>query len=163
MEPILEVFAGVASSVRFAEPKVEFITNIAGAVAGPEVLTAAYWRDHVRKPVRFADGIKTMTESGYRLFLECGPKPTLCAMGQRCVPDGTATWLPSLGPGNSDSEQMLRTLGQLHTRGVNVNWQDFHGTGRRRVVLPTYPFQRQRYWIEPAKQRRARLRQRCTR
>ena len=155
MEPMLSALADVAASVTFTKSQIDFVSNVTGAIAGTEMLTPAYWRDHARKPVRFADGIKTMTESGYRLFLECGPKPTLCAMGQRCLPDGTATWLPSLRPENSDVEQILRSLGQLYTRGVSVDWQSFHGAGHRRVVLPTYPFQRRRYWVEPLKQWRA--------
>ncbi len=147
MDPILDEFAAVAASVTFAEPHLVLVSNVSGKVAGAEVQTAVYWRDHVRQPVRFADAMQTLAEAGVNLFLECGPQPTLSGMGHRCLPEGAATFVPSLRPNQDDAEQMVRSLGQLYINGANVDWSAFHTSGGRRVALPTYPFQRQRYWV----------------
>jgi NADPH:quinone reductase-like Zn-dependent oxidoreductase len=155
MDPILDEFAAVAASVTFAEPQIELISNVSGKVAGPEVQTAVYWRDHVRQPVRFADAMQSLADMGIQLFVECGPQPTLSGMGQRCLPDGTAVFVPSLRPNQDDAAQIGRSLGQLYTSGATVDWTAFHAGGGRRVVLPTYPFQRQRYWLDLPTTRRA--------
>jgi len=154
MDPILDEFAAVAASVAFAEPQITLISNVSGEAAGPEVQTAVYWRSHVRAPVRFADAMHSLHAEGVDLFLECGPQPTLSGMGQRCLPDGAATFVPSLRPGTADAEQIVHSLGQLYVAGASVNWAAFQPGGRR-VPLPTYPFQRQRYWVALPKVRRA--------
>lgn len=88
---------------------------------------------------------------GYQVFLECGPKPILLGMRRQCLPEGVGTWLPSLRPGQADWQILLQSLGQLYIIGVKVDWSGFDKDyPRRRVVLPTYPFQRQRYWLETA-------------
>ncbi len=147
MDPILDEFAAVAGSVSLAEPQIELISNVSGDVAGAEVQTAVYWSDHVRAPVRFADAMQTLAEAGIDLYLECGPQPTLSGMGQRCLPEGAAAFVPSLRPGKADAAQILHNLGQLFTLGATVAWAAFHQNSGRRVSLPTYPFQRQRYWV----------------
>src|SRR5690606_23093038 len=128
-------------SVTFAEPQIELISNVSGQVAGVEVQTAVYWRDHVRQPVRFADAMHTLAGMGIGLFLECGPQPTLSGMGRRCLPDGAAAFVPSLRPNQDDAEQIIRSLGQLYISGATVDWMVFHAGAGHRVVLPTYPFQ----------------------
>ncbi|MCB8984307.1 MAG: type I polyketide synthase [Ardenticatenaceae bacterium] len=153
MEPILDEFAAVAASVAFAEPQITLVSNVSGEAAGPEVQTAVYWRSHVRAPVRFADAMHSLHAEGVDLFLECGPQPTLSGMGQRCLPDGAATFVPSLRPGVADAEQIVRGLGQLYAAGASVNWAACQPGGRR-IPLPTYPFQRQRYWVDLPKARR---------
>jgi acyl transferase domain-containing protein len=154
MDPILDEFAAVAASVTFAEPQIELISNVSGQVAGVEVQTAVYWRDHVRQPVRFADAMHTLADMGIGLFLECGPQPTLSGMGRRCLPDGAAAFVPSLRPNQDDAEQIMRSLGQLYISGATIDWMAFHAGAGRRVVLPTYPFQRQRYWVALPKAQR---------
>ncbi|MCL5996214.1 MAG: type I polyketide synthase [Chloroflexi bacterium] len=154
IEPILPAFERTAAEVAYSAPRIALVSNVTGQWAsGDDVVRATYWRQHVRAAVQFAAGIRTMVERGYDLFLEIGPAPTLTAMGQRCVPDGAAqeraiTWLPSLRQGQDDSKQMLESLAALFVRGAAVDWASFdQGYARQRVCLPTYPFQRERYWL----------------
>ena len=156
IEPILPAFERTAAEVAYSTPRIALVSNVTGRWAsGDDVVRATYWRQHVRAAVQFAAGIRTMVERGYDLFLEIGPTPTLTAMGQRCVPvsDGAAqeraiSWLPSLRQGQDDSKQILESLAALYVRGAAVDWASFdQGYARQRVCLPTYPFQRERYWL----------------
>ncbi len=112
----------------------------------------AYWRRHAREPVQFAAGMQTLWAQGCRLFVEIGPSATLLGMARLCVPDlPEVAWLPSLRNGRADWEQLLETVADIYVRGVRVDWIGFdRGYRRRPVALPTYPFERQRYWIEDA-------------
>src|SRR5690606_13283119 len=102
-----------------------------------------------REPVRFAASMETLRQLGIDVFLEIGPKPILLEMGCQCLPEATGAWLPSLRQGQSDWQQMLSSLGELYSRGAPVNWLGFdRDYTRRQVVLPTYPWQRSRYWME---------------
>jgi acyl transferase domain-containing protein len=150
MEPMLEAFEKAAAAIPFAAPRLRLISNLTGTTSS-EMVTADYWRRHVRQPVRFAAGMQYLHEQGYNLFLEVGPTPTLLSIGRRCLPDGTGVWLPSLRRGQDDWPQLLESLGELYVRGASINWQGFdRDYPRRRIAAPTYPFQRQRYWIEAA-------------
>ncbi|MDE5087678.1 MAG: short-chain dehydrogenase, partial [Trichodesmium sp. St16_bin2-tuft] len=104
---------------------------------------------HVRQPVRFATSIKTLEEQGYETFLEIGPKPILLGMGRQCLTEDVGEWLPSLRPGVDEWQQMLSSLGQLYVKGAKIDWSGFDSDySRQKVALPTYPFQRERYWVE---------------
>jgi microcystin synthetase protein McyG len=86
---------------------------------------------------------------GCEIFLEMGPKPILLGMGRECLPDSKGLWLPSVRSGVPEWQQLLSSLGDLYVAGVTVDWFGFDGDyPRQKVALPTYPFQRQRYWIE---------------
>jgi acyl transferase domain-containing protein len=149
MEPMLDSFGAVAASIKYNSPQLNLVSNVTGRLAGQEVTQANYWRQHVRASVQFAAGLQTLHEQGYQLFLEIGPKPTLLSMGQRCLPAGTGVWLPSLRSGRDDWQQMLESLGNLYVNGLDVDWANFEqGYVRHKLSLPTYPFQRQRYWLE---------------
>ncbi|RQH10613.1 MgcH [Okeania hirsuta] len=168
MEPMLAEFATVAESVIYNRPKIPLVSNVTGHKVGNEVTKAEYWVNHIRQPVRFYQSIKTLHEQGNELFLEIGPKPILLGMGRRCLAGDVGEWLPSLRPKkiplqlplergktedaallNDEWQQMLLTLGKLYVRGIKINWSGFdQGYARQKVALPTYPFQRQRYWVE---------------
>ena len=150
MDPILGPFEEIAAKVDYAQPQIGLLSNITGNLASGEAVTkAAYWREHIRAPVQFAASIQTLHELGYHLYLEIGPQPTLLGMGRRCLPEAEALWLPSIRPGRDDWGQMLESLASLYTAGVNVNWRGFdHPYPRRIISLPTYPFQRQHYWVD---------------
>ncbi|MBI3243488.1 MAG: SDR family NAD(P)-dependent oxidoreductase [Chloroflexi bacterium] len=153
MAPVLDEFERVASQVSFNAPRLSFISNISGQRLR-EAPDADYWRQHVRGAVQFAASIETLQKLGYQLFVEIGPKPTLMSMGQQCWPGDAqpASWLPSLREGRDDWQTILDSLGALYVQGINVDWAGFDKDYlRRKVVLPTYPFQRQRYWLTPAK------------
>ncbi len=148
MEPMLGEFEQVAKDVTYSSPRITLISNVTGQPITAEIATPEYWCDHVRQPVRFAASMEALYQRGYKVFVEIGPKPTLVGMGRYCLPEGEGVWLPSLRPGRSDWQQLLDSLGELYVRGVSVDWTGFdQDYERRRVVLPTYPFQRQRYWF----------------
>jgi len=168
MEPMLADFHAVAQSITYHQPKIPLVANLTGKLAGSEIATPAYWVRHVRDTVRFADGIQTLHAQGITICLEIGPKPTLLGMvGQ--LHDKVTGWqgdkadhpvtlspahpllLPSLRPDRSAWQQMVTSLGALYVQGAAIDWSGFEqGYERRKVVLPTYPFQRQRYWVTPA-------------
>ncbi|HBQ99714.1 MAG TPA: short-chain dehydrogenase, partial [Cyanobacteria bacterium UBA11691] len=154
MEPMLADFAAVAREVTYRQPKIKFVSNTTGQKAGNEVTKAEYWVNHIRQPVQFYQSIKTLHEQGNELFLEIGPKPILLGMGSRCLLESIGVWLPSLRPGVQEWQQMLSSLGQLYVKGITVNWSGFdQDFTHKKVALPTYPFQRQRCWVEINKQK----------
>jgi acyl transferase domain-containing protein len=149
MEPILAEFEQVAEQVTYSLPHLNIVSNVTGELITQEITTAQYWCRHLRQPVKFAAGMETLDQLGYEIFVEIGPKPTLLAMGHQCLAEKERTWLPSLHPKHSDWQQILQSLGKLYVSGVNVDWSGFERDyQRRRVMLPTYPFQRQRYWVD---------------
>ncbi len=108
-----------------------------------------YYRRHIREAVRFSASIQRLHEQGYQVFVEIGPHPTLLGMGAKCLPEGFGQWLPSLRKGQNDWQQILKSLATLHVHGFEVDWRGFdRDCARRTVSLPTYPFQRERYWFE---------------
>jgi acyl transferase domain-containing protein/acyl carrier protein len=151
MEPMLADFEAVANQITYNRPRIPLLSNVTGTRADESIATAKYWVNHVRQPVKFAQSIDTLHQEGSDIFLEIGPQPILLGMGRQCLPEDVGIWLPSLRPGQADWSQMLQSLAELYVRGVKVDWLGFdRDYGRRRVVLPTYPFQRQRYWVETA-------------
>ena len=151
MEPILSDFARVAREVTYSTPKIDLISNLTGELATAEIATPQYWCQHVRHPVQFAVGMATLSQLNCPILLEVGSKPILLGMSSRCLEDSSKyTFLPSLRPRIPDWQQILASLGQLYLQGIKIDWQGFERDypQRRRVVLPTYPFQRARYWID---------------
>ena len=98
--------------------------------------------------MRFRDGIASLHDLGYRVFVEIGPRPALLVMARRCQPGDTGLWLPSLRENGRDWQSMLDALGALYVHGAAADWEGFdRDLACRQVVLPTYPFQRKRYWL----------------
>ncbi|WP_287276156.1 MULTISPECIES: SDR family NAD(P)-dependent oxidoreductase, partial [unclassified Okeania] len=152
MEPMLAEFATVAQEVTYSKPQIPLISNVTGEKVGAEIATAEYWVRHIRQPVRFFQSMKSLNEQGYQLFLEIGPKPILLGMGRQCVAEESGIWLPSLRPGIDEWQQILSSLGQLYVQGIKVDWLGFEGDySHQKVELPTYPFQRERYWVDAPK------------
>ena len=152
MRPIVSSFEQVAFQVEYSLPQIPLISNVTGQVVTHEVTKAAYWAQHILATVNFAAGMQTLSKEGGRegdwLFLECGPQPFLLSMGRQCLPD-RGSWLPSLRVGQPDWQTLLASLGELYVYGANVDWTGFNGGYcRQKVHLPTYPFQRQRYWVD---------------
>ena len=156
MEPMLQAFGEVAASITYHKPTLRLVSNVTGKLAGDEVTRPEYWVRHVRHAVRFADGVATLQAEGAGIMLEIGPKPVLLGMaGQSVAGDREVALLPSLRQGQSEWQQMLSSLGALYVRGVEIDWAGFDGDyERRKLALPTYPFQRQRYWVEAPQQQR---------
>jgi acyl transferase domain-containing protein len=159
MTPMLDEFHQVAASITYHKPKLLLISNVTGKVAIAEVTKPDYWVRHVCQAVRFADGVRTLHEQDVNIFLEIGPKATLLGMVRlvneenSISTEGTATcYLPSLRESQNDLQQMLTSLGELYVHGIEIDWDSFNqGYQGRKVVLPTYPFQRQRYWLPDSK------------
>ena len=149
MDPMLDPFEDVASRILTQVPRIPLISNLSGQPLD-QAPGSRYWRDHIRQPVRFADGMQTLHALGYALFLEVGPGGGLLGMGRQCLPQADATWLSSLKP-PQDWQSLLESLQKLYLAGFSINWQMIdQGCHRRRISLPTYPFQRQSYWLEPS-------------
>jgi acyl transferase domain-containing protein/acyl carrier protein len=149
MEPVLEPFRAALDGVALSPPRLDLVANVTGAVAGAEIATPEYWVSHVRKPVRFADGVTTMLEAGVSVFLEIGPRPVLVALGQQIEGADDRCWLASASANRSETEQMLESLGRLYCEGARLDWRAYDRPFERRFVeLPTYPFQRARYWLD---------------
>jgi acyl transferase domain-containing protein/predicted O-methyltransferase YrrM len=149
MEPMLEAFARAAAGVTFAAPRLPLVSNLTGEIArGGELGQAGYWVRHVRETVRFAAAMAAAERAGLRTYLEVGPHPVLAGLGAQCVSD--ATWIASLRRGRGDRATFLEAAARLWVGGVPVDWAAA-GRGRARVAgLPTYPFERQRYWLSAA-------------
>ncbi|MEM1168616.1 MAG: type I polyketide synthase [Cyanobacteria bacterium P01_H01_bin.35] len=149
MEPMLAEFEKVAQEISYNEPKIPLISNVTGQQISDEIAKPKYWVEHIRQPVYFAKGMKSLHEQGCELFLEVGPKPILLGMGRQCLPEGLGLWLPSLRPGVEEWQQMLSSLGELYAVGSEINWSGFYqDKNYQKIALPTYPFQRQSYWVE---------------
>jgi malonyl CoA-acyl carrier protein transacylase len=151
MRPVADAFGKAASALTFAAPSVDLVSNLTGIVAGAATLNAAYWRQQMLSPVQFAPGLAAMLAAGCTAFLEIGPHPTLVGLGQQCAPDAGITWASSLRRGKDDWRQLLDAVGTLYAGGVKIDWKGFDAPWpRRRVTLASYPFQRSRYWVDPA-------------
>lgn len=150
MALMLDDFRQVAQQIHYRPPRLKLIANVTGAVATDEVATPDYWCRHVLAPVHFYQGMKTLEQLGMSTFLECGPKPVLLGMGRQVCDKAFGTWLPSLRPHHKDWSVIAASLGTLYCQGASIDWSGFdRDYSRRKVSLPTYPFQRQSYWIEP--------------
>ncbi|MFI6945111.1 type I polyketide synthase [Streptomyces sp. NPDC050422] len=143
MEPMLEEFRAVAAGLSFAEPRIPVVSTVTGELSA-DWRSAEYWVDQVRRPVRFADALRSAEEWGARTFVEIGPDAVLTALGS-----DSATFVPLLRRKRPEAEALVAALGRLYVDGVRVDWEAFYaGSGARRVELPTYAFQRTRYWVE---------------
>ncbi|WKE67697.1 type I polyketide synthase [Streptomyces sp. WP-1] len=143
MEPMLEEFARVVRGLTFEQPRLPVVSNLTGQPV--ETYTAEYWVRHVREAVRFADGVRTLHDLGVTTFVEVGPGGVLSGMAQGCLDE--AVTVPVLRGERSERRALVTALAQLHTYGVAVDWSVFFA-GARKIDLPTYAFQHERYWVE---------------
>ena len=155
MEPMLEDFARVARGLSYQPPDIALVSNVTGGqLDTQEVCQPEHWVRQVREAVRFMDGIRWLHGQGVNSFIELGPDGVLTAMGQDCLDDQVvpqAVLLPTMRAERSEAQTLLTSLAEAHVRGVSVDWAAvLAGAGGRRVELPTYAFQRQRYWLERA-------------
>jgi myxalamid-type polyketide synthase MxaB len=150
MKPMLAEFEQVARQVHFSLPQIPLISNVTGETITDTIATPEYWCRHILQPVRFAQSMEELIQQGVEIFVEIGPKPTLLGMGRQCLPvDHSRLWLSSLHPEQGNWQTLLASLAELYLHGVTIDWEGFdRDFPRQRVVLPTYPFQRRRYWVE---------------
>jgi acyl transferase domain-containing protein/thioesterase domain-containing protein/acyl carrier protein len=157
MAPIVEEFTRQVKQVQLSVPQIPFVSNVTGNwIKAEEATDPNYWARHLRQTVRFADGMQELIKDTNRVFLEVGPGNTLNTLARQ-YPDKSAEQLvvSSLRhpkEHKSDTAVILDTLGRLWLAGIQLNWSEFYADEKRcRIPLPTYPFERQRYWVEPAK------------
>ncbi|NJN13137.1 MAG: acyltransferase domain-containing protein, partial [Richelia sp. RM1_1_1] len=154
MEPILEAFNEVFKTVKLNSPSIGFISNVTGDwISKQQATNPDYWCQHLRQTVRFSDGISQLIQQFEGVFLEVGPGRTLSTLTrQHLEKDAKQQVLSSLRhvkENSSDVKFLLQTLGRLWLGGVEIDWSGFYTQERRhRIPLPTYPFERQRYWID---------------
>ena len=157
LDPVLDAFTTAVRMVRLAPPRLPVVSSMTGRLVSSELTDPAYWRQHLRNTIRFADGVTTLREQGCTIFVEIGSKPTLLSMAGLVLDElmqgeGTglaahALMLPSLREDQPDTQQMLSSLGTLYVQGVAIDWANVE-CRRQTVVLPTYPFQRQYHWLD---------------
>ncbi|GAB1538700.1 hypothetical protein NUACC21_13640 [Scytonema sp. NUACC21] len=157
MEPILEPFVRLVKTVKLRPPRVCFISNVTGTwITDEEATNPNYWSQHLRQTVKFSDGITQLLEQFEGVFVEVGPGRTLSTLTaqhlEKVAKQVVLSSLPHVKEKQSDVAGLLQTLGRLWLSGVQIDWSGFYRHERRhRLPLPTYPFERQRYWIEPPK------------
>ena len=161
MQPMLEEFGLVAEEINYYLPRLDIVSNVTGNIITSDIATARYWCEHIINPVLFKNSIETLNSAGYRVFLECGSKPVLLGMARFCLEEiaqrrkgakeerENYLWASSLKEGESNWQTMLNSVASLYSCGVGIDWDSFYGNGDyRRVVLPTYPFQKRSYWLD---------------
>ncbi len=150
MDSALEEFRALAGRLTFHPPAVPVVSNVTGGLATEEQLRSPdYWTAHIREAVRFADGVLALSDLGVGTFVELGPDGVLTAMARECLADRpVGALVPVLRRDRPEPAALLTALATAHCAGVPVDWVAVLGGRGRRIPLPTYPFQRRRYWLE---------------
>jgi amino acid adenylation domain-containing protein len=154
MDPVLEPFTELLRRVKIKAPQIPFISNVTAQwITEEECTSPSYWAGHVRQTVRFADGVGEILKDARNVLLEVGPGQTLTTLTrQHQAKSAEQIVLASLPiAGTDEGRGILETLGRLWMSGAPVDWQGFHANEhRRRVILPTYPFEPKRFWPDSA-------------
>ncbi|MDJ0897303.1 MAG: amino acid adenylation domain-containing protein [Xenococcus sp. MO_188.B8] len=155
MDEIVEPFAEVVRTVKLSPPQIPFISTVtADWITEAQATEPMYWANHLRATVRFAEGIQKLWQQPERVLLEVGPRTTTATLARQQAKDlQQQIAISSLGSRAEDNSEwlaILQAMGQLWLSGVQIDWQSFYLNEKRsRLPLPTYPFERQRYWIDP--------------
>jgi len=152
MDPILEEFERAADQFAYRRPAIPLVSNLTGRLlSDTDAIDAVYWRNHLRRAVRFGDGIRSAFDHGCRIFLEIGPDAVLTGMARRCVDGKEALFLSSSSKTLDDESVLLNALGELYAAGVEVDWKSFDRPyPRRRTALPAPVYRKKRYWAAHA-------------
>ncbi|BCL80784.1 hypothetical protein ccbrp13_32490 [Ktedonobacteria bacterium brp13] len=145
MDPLREELLASLAHLHPSSPCIPFFSTVTGSLEDGVACDARYWWRNVRQPVQFASGIQHMLDQGMTTFLEIGPHPVLTGYIQECLGEHQGCVLSSLRRENDDLRQLLITLGHLYTQGHSLRWEGILPQGKR-VHLPTYPWQHERYW-----------------
>jgi malonyl CoA-acyl carrier protein transacylase len=155
MEPVLQPLIEQIKRVRLEPPRLPFLSNVTGTwIRAEEATDPLYWAQHIRRPVRFAAGLSTLLAEPSRVLLEVGPGNALATLARqhpaRQAAQVAVTSLRHARESGEDQPFLLGALAQLWLAGAEVDWSGFYAHERRgRVPLPTYPFERRRYWVDP--------------
>jgi len=156
LETLMEPLTSLVQEIQLKPPTIPYLSNVSGTwITDAEATDASYWARHMCQTVRFSDGIGQLLQETEYVLLEVGPGQSLSAFAKQhpaCKNDRLAhilATLPTVYERQSDQASVFTALGKLWLAGVNIEWQRLYDTERRqRVLLPTYPFERQRYWID---------------
>jgi acyl transferase domain-containing protein len=150
MDPILSRFNESAQKIKYHDPVIPIISNLTGNYAvKKEITTPEYWVKQIRKPVMFYQSIQNLETEGCQIFIEIGGNPILVALIEQTTQKNENVILNSLKKGNDDWNELLTALAKLYIAGVHVNWLNFEKDYKRnKLQLPTYPFQRNRIWLD---------------
>ena len=147
MEPMLGEFKQVAAEINYQIPDIDWISTVTGEEINQNV-DGDYWCEQIRGCVQFAPAMETLAQQDYDVLIEIGPHPVLTRLGKQTITNPEILWLPSLHREQDDWQPLLQSVATLSVNGVSIDWCGFdQDYVRRRLVLPTYPFQRQRYWL----------------
>ena len=155
VDPILDTFRAFVAGLPARPPQIPFVSNLTGDwITAEEATSPDYWARHLREPVRFADGLRVLLAEPNRVLVEAGPGRTLATLArlhpERDAAQPVVTSMRHPHEVADDQQALLRALGTVWSAGVEIDWGRFYeGERRRRIPLPTYPFDHQRYWIEP--------------
>jgi acyl transferase domain-containing protein len=157
MDPILDQFAEVVRKAGLSRPRIPFVSSATGTwITDQEAVDPLYWSMQIRKPVRFHAGRQALAKNLEDVLIEVGPGRTLSTLAKHpsynCADQVVLSSLAFSRESHRDTETLLNSLGQLWLEGVPIDWEGFYAHERRsRVALPSYPFERKRYWIDPPK------------
>jgi 5-hydroxydodecatetraenal polyketide synthase CpkA len=144
LDEVLDEFRTVVRGLTLHEPRIPVVSNVTGALS--DQLTAPeYWVRHIRETVRFADGVRCLEREGVTTFVELGPDAVLTALARNCEPAGE--FIPTLRRRRSEVDSVVLAVALLRLRGATPDWRAVF-PGARQTTLPTYAFQRERYWLE---------------
>lgn len=150
MDPVLADFERALRRVPVRPLRLPLVSGLTGeALAAGTHIDASHWLANTREPVRFDTVLRTLAAHGCETFVEVGPDAPLLNMGRRCLPGTDVNWLPTLRRGQNDWRVLLGSLSALYVAGTEVDWSSFdRDYPRRRLSLPTYPFERKSYWLQ---------------
>lgn len=161
MAEALPEFRQALAQVQFNKPAIRVISTLTGQDVTEQMSRIDYWADQIVQPVNFTAAMHTLTQQAdiSQVILEIGPKTVLTGLARQIIGQAeNAVFLPALDPGISDNLRVSDNMGRLYELGLDINWQTFYGTlPFNKVALPTYPFQRQRYWLDDVYQAKPRL------
>jgi acyl transferase domain-containing protein/acyl carrier protein len=149
IDPMLEQFGQIATGLTYNEPKIPIVSSVSGELLSAEQATdPGYWTAQAREPVRFAAAVTTLREQGATALLELGPDAVLSAMAADCLASGEeeVALISTLRKDRDEVEGLAAAAAAAYAVGIEVDWAAFF-TGARAVDLPTYAFQRRRYWL----------------
>jgi acyl transferase domain-containing protein len=153
MEPALAPFRAVLEKLKLSAPTLPYVSNLTGTWITPEQATSpAYYADHLRRAVRFEDGVRTISSDPSTILLEVGPGNALTTLAKLTLGKDAARAVSSLAHPREkrpDDEAVAESAGRLWLAGADLDWRGLHdGEAPRRIPLPTYPFERKRFWVE---------------
>ena len=151
MASIIDDFRELVMSVSFSQPEIPMISTLTGKEAGNEICDPDYWCRHISERVRFTDSLSSLKEHECGLFLEIGPGRTLLGLGRQTLTGKRFHWMSSTRKGHSECMEMFENLGRMYVAGKTIDWKKVTESRRgKTIAIPTYPFQRKRYWLPEA-------------